>query len=513
MTPGAGNGVGEGHSGVAPGGRNSSPGLVRQLGLLGLTATGICAMLGAAINVIPIMLQRNVPGIGPHVMSAYIFAALPALLAALAYASLASAMPRVGGSYVYVSRSLSSYWGFVASFSQWFGLSIAIGVVSYVLVPFIRDIADALGWAGTAEALDTGPVRVGIALAFLWTFVLVNLRGLGAYQVTLIPMMFLMFVLGSVVIVAGFMFDHADFAAALASTDGRAVPPEPAAPFRLGPLPRGFGPPLLLLHRLRSIAQAGGEARRPGRNLPLATGLAVVTVGTFYLLFTAAIYHAIPWPFVAEEAQLRDLTAPGLLGYLLPVGWTVAIVAGAAIALINDLPAMLLAVSRLIFAWGEDGVFPRRMAAVNARWRTPHAALLASGAMASVGILGSHLAGDFFLGIDILVTSMLVNFLLMSLSLLTLSRRNPEHAARMKVLRGRTGRLVAGSVGVALLSVFLVVHIHKDLTADVGAWYFHSTWVWLVVMAVASGIFFRGVRRLRDAGTDIRALFRELPRG
>ncbi|MYA11471.1 MAG: APC family permease, partial [Gemmatimonadetes bacterium] len=202
-----------------------SPGLRRQLGLLGLTATGICAMLGAAINVIPIMLQRNVPGIGPHVMSAYVFAALPALLAALAYASLASAMPRAGGSYVYVSRSLSPYWGFVASFSQWFGLSIAIGVVSYVLIPFIRDIADAVGWAGTAAALDTGPVRVGLALAFLWAFVGVNLRGLGAYQATLIPMMFLMFVLGSVVIVAGFMFDHADFAAALAATEGRAVPP------------------------------------------------------------------------------------------------------------------------------------------------------------------------------------------------------------------------------------------------------------------------------------------------
>ncbi len=491
----------------------SAPGLRRQLGLLGLTATGICAMLGAAINVIPIMLQRNVPGIGPNVMSAYVFAALPALLAALAYASLASAMPRAGGSYVYVSRSLSPYWGFVASFSQWFGLSIAIGVVSYVLIPFIRDIADAVGWAGTAAALDTGPVRVGLALAFLWAFVGVNLRGLGAYQVTLIPMMFLMFVLGSVVIVAGFMFDHADFAAALAATEGRAVPPEPDAPFRLGPFLAASALLFSSFIGFDSIAQAGGEARQPGRNLPLATGLAVVTVGTFYLLFTAAIYHAIPWPFVAEEAQLRDLTAPGLLGYLLPVGWTVAIVAGAAIALINDLPAMLLAVSRLIFAWGEDGVFPRRMAAINARWRTPHTALLASGAMASVGIIGSHFAGDFFLGIDILVTSMLVNFLLMSLSLLTLARRNPEQAARMKVLRGGTGRLVAGTSGVALLTVFLVVHIHKDLSADVGVWYFHSTWVWLGVMAVASAIFLRGVARLRRAGTDIRSLFHELPRG
>ena len=489
----------------------SGPGLSRRLGLLGLTATGICAMLGAAINIIPIMLQRNVPGIGPHVLSAYFFAAIPALFAALAYASLSSAMPRAGGSYIYVSRSLSPYWGFVASFSQWFGLSIAIGVVSYVLIPFLRDIADAVGWQGTAAALDTGPVRVGLALAFLWTFVIVNLRGLGLYQRTLVPMMFLMFALGSVVIVAGFLYDHADFAAALMASEGRAVPAEPAAPFRIGPFLAAAALLFSSFIGFDSIAQAGGEARNPGRNLPLATGLAVVTVGTFYLLFTAAMYHAVPWSFVAEEAQLRDLTAPGLLGYLLPAGWTVAIVAGAAVALINDLPAMLLAVSRLMFAWAEDGIFPRSAAAVNERRRTPHVAIVASGLMATVGILGSHLAGDFFLGIDILVTSMLVNFLLMCLSLLTLARRNPERAAGMQVLRGRAGQLVVGSAGVALLAVFLVVHVNKDLTADVGAWYFHSTWVWIGVMALASTIFFVRVGRMRGQGTDTGALFRELP--
>ena len=105
-------------------------GLLRQMGLLGLAATGICSMMGAAINVIPFMIQRNVPGIGPYVLPAYLFAAVPAIFAALAYAVLASAMPRAGGSYVYASRALNPYLGFVASFSQWFGLCIAIGVVA-----------------------------------------------------------------------------------------------------------------------------------------------------------------------------------------------------------------------------------------------------------------------------------------------------------------------------------------------------------------------------------------------
>ncbi|HAP59477.1 MAG TPA: amino acid transporter, partial [Cytophagales bacterium] len=51
-------------------------------------ATGICSMLGASINVVPFMLHRSVPGIGPYVLPAFIFAMVPAFLAALAYGSL-----------------------------------------------------------------------------------------------------------------------------------------------------------------------------------------------------------------------------------------------------------------------------------------------------------------------------------------------------------------------------------------------------------------------------------------
>ncbi|MDH3270309.1 MAG: APC family permease [Gemmatimonadota bacterium] len=492
---------------------DSSPGrsgLERRLGLLGLAATGICSMLGAAINIIPFMIQRNVPGIGPYVLPAYLFAAVPALLAALAYAALSSAMPRAGGSYVFASRGLSPYLGFVASFSQWFGLSVAIGVVSYVMIPFIRDVVSAVGWEGLAAALDTGPIRVGLALAFLWISVLINMRGVKSVERVLVPLMFVMFVLGGIVIVTGFLFDQADFATALAAREG-AVVPETTAEFGWG---RFLAASAILFSSFigfDSIAQAGGEAKNPSRTLPLAIGIAVVTVGTFYLLFTAAVYHTVPWSFVAERAQTQDLTAPGLLGYVLEPQWTVLIVAGAAIALINDLPAMLLAVSRLMFAWAEDGVFPRSVARVHARFHTPHVALVLSGLMATAAILGSHFAGDFFLGVDILVTSMLVNFGVMCLTVIALPIKNPAVAADMTVLSKRSLQLPVAGAGVALLSLFLGVHIWKDLTAEVGAWYFHSTPLWIAVMALASVIYLREVAALRKRGVDVPAIFAELP--
>ena len=486
-------------------------GLRRELGLTGLAATGICSMLGASVYVVPFMIQRNVPGIDHWVLPAFLFAAAPALLAAMAYAILSSAMPRAGGSYLYASRGLHPYLGFVASFSQWFGLSIVIGVIAYIIMPFLRDIAAALGWTELAGLLDTGTVRVGLALAMLWLFVVVNLYGGRFYERTLLPLMFLMFGLGAIVIVAGFWFDQPDFLAALAERENRNIATGGRTPFDLTTFLAAAAILFSSFIGFDSIAQAGSEAKNPARNLPLAIALAVLTVGSFYFLFTAAVYHAVPWQYVAEEALLRDITAPGLFGYLLPEGWAVAIVAGAAIALINDLPAMLLAVSRLMFAWAEDGIFPRWIAAVHPRLHTPHRAVMLSGVMASIGILGSHFAGDFFLGIDIMVTSMLVNFLLMCVAVLTLPRRNPGLAAEVRVMTSRAWQKLIAIAGIVMLSGFLVIHVWKDLSAETAAWYFHSTPVWLIVMSIATVIYFRELGRLKRSGADLDAIFSRLP--
>ena len=488
------------------------PRLVREMGLLGLTATGVCAMVGAGINVIPFMIQRNVPGIGPYVLPAFALATVPAMLAGLAYAVLASAMPRAGGTYVYASRGLHPYLGFVASFSQWFALCVAIGVVSYVLVPFLRDVAVTAGWSGIAAALERGPVRLTLSLAVLWAAVVINIRGVALYERLVVPLMFLTFILGGIVIVAGFAFDHADFAAALMAREGRRLPDvAPAAGIGIGTMLTAA--PLLFgsFIGFDSIAQAGGEARNPGRNLPLAIALAVGSVAAFYMLFTAAVYHAVPWQYIAAEAQQRDLTAPGLLGYVLPPFWTVLIGSAAAIALIKDLPPMLLSVSRLMFAWAEDEIFPRVISTVHPRFRSPHVAILASGGMATLGIIGSHVAGDFFLGVDILVTAMLVNFLLMAVTVLTLPARNPVLAREVTVIRSPGVRAMLAAVGVCVLSLLLAMQLWKDLTAPVDAWYFRSTYLWGVVLAAGSMIYFREVRALRRRGVDVRARFAELP--
>ena len=138
--------------------------LSRGLGMSGLVAAGVSSMVGASIYIVPFMVQRNIPGIGGWVLPAFVLASVPALLAALSYAALSSAMPRAGGSYVFVSRTLHPFWGFIASFSQWFGLSVVIGVVAYMSIPFLGTVLRLAGQSSSADILSSGTPRLAASL-------------------------------------------------------------------------------------------------------------------------------------------------------------------------------------------------------------------------------------------------------------------------------------------------------------------------------------------------------------
>ena len=459
------------------------------MGLMLVTATGICSMMGASINVIPFMIQKNVPGIGPYVVPAFLFAAIPAIFAAYSYAILSSSMPRAGGSYLYASRGLSPYLGFIASFSQWFGLSIVIGVIAYIIVPFIRDVFYNLGLISISDFLEVGYVRLSISLILIWVFVYVNIIGGKLYRNTLIPMLFIMFALGSIVIVSGVLFNQNDFIEAVFEIEKREITPIQYKQFDW----RVFLTASTLLFSsfigFDAIAQTGNEAKNPTKNIPRAILLAIFIVSIYYILFTISVYNIVPWNFVADESLIKDITAPGLLSYVLPPFWGILIILGATIALINDLPAMILSVSRLIFAWSKDKIFPKKVSRIHEKYNTPHISIFVVGVVASIGSIGSHFAGDFFLGIDIMVTSMMINFLLMCITVITIAKVNPKLYKEITIFKNRTLQKIIGYLGSLVIVIFLVIHTYKDLTSEVDAWYFHSTFIYLIVMTLASLYF------------------------
>lgn len=479
--------------------------------MLGLVATALCAMVGVGVNIMPFMVQRSHPGVGPLVPLAYVLAAVPAVLAAVCYALLATAMPRAGGSYVHVTRALNPYAGFLASFAQWFGLSMGMGVVAYFLVPVLRDLLAAAGAAEIGPLFDRPLIRVPLSLGVIWFAWWVNLIGVKTYERTVVIMAALTIVGPIIMTIAGMLHTPEDFARALAAR-GIAPPPEaPLPPFSLGAF---FGSCVVLFASFigfDAISQAGGEAR-DARDLARSIVIAMAGVTLYYVTFTWSIYHAVPWSHIYREALVHDISAPGLLSPLLSPWLGLVILGAVAVAIIKVLPAVILANSRTLYAFSTDRILPEALARVHPRYGTPDRALTMTAVAASLSVLGCNIAGDFFLGVDLLVGSMLVNFVLLACAVIAFPYVNPRLYREVRLVMTRPAQVAIASLAVIFLTALLVVQVVGDLRSPT-AWYLKFTTNWLMVMSAASLVFARFWRRLRRQGVDPRAtIFSALPR-
>jgi APA family basic amino acid/polyamine antiporter len=484
---------------------DSRPHLRRDISLLGLVATAIAAMVGVGVNILPFMVQRFQPGVGPWVPAAYVVAAVPAVLAALCYAALVSAMPRAGGSYVNVSRALNPFAGFIASFSQWFGLSMAMGVVAYFLVPVIRDMLSAAGMPMAAAILDHPLLRISLSLIAIWLAWLVNLFGVRFYERSVVLMAAITIVAPIIMSIAGLLHSAKDFAGTSNVSSLTVLPAFTIKSF--------LGTAVVLFSSFigfDAVSQAAGEARRAS-DLARAILIAIGGVTVYYIGFTWSLYHAVPWEYIYRVSLVHDISAPGLMAPLLPAWLALIILLSVAIAILKVLPALMLGNSRTLYAFSADGILPQAFSRLNSTFRTPHYALLLTAVSASLCVLGCNLAGDFFLGVDLLVLSMLVNFLLMALALIMFPRVNPQLYRQMTFLRSRAAQLVVADTAIVLLGALLVVEVAGDLRSP-SPWYLKSTTSWLVVMLGACLLFWRFWTRMRQQGLDPRAeIFTELP--
>lgn len=493
-----------------PPSRENQPHLRREISLLGLVATAVAAMVGVGVNILPFMVQRSQPGIGRWVPVAYLVAAVPAVLAALCYAALVSAMPRAGGSYVNVSRALNPFAGFIASFSQWFGLCMAMGVVAYFLVPVIRDLLAEAGIIRAAAALDLIVPRLWVSLLAIWLAWLVNLLGIRLYERSVVLMAVLTMVAPIIMTAAAVLNSPQTALVKLQTTGTVPLPPVAMPPMTLAIF---LGTAVVLFSSFigfDAVAQAAGEARDPG-DLARAIMIAIGGVTAYYVCFTWSVYHSIPADYIYRASLVHDISAPGLMAPLLPRWLSLTILVSVVVAILKVLPAVTMANSRTLYAFSADGILPPAFLRIHARFRTPHYALTVTAIAASLCVLGCNLAGDFFLGVDLLVVSMLVNFLLMAGALLTFPLVNPELHKQITFLESRKAQVSIALAAILLLGALLIVQIAGDISSS-APWYLKSTTSWIVVMSAACILFWRFWTRLAGKELDPRAqVFGDLP--
>jgi basic amino acid/polyamine antiporter, APA family len=199
------------------------------------------------------------------------------------------------------------------------------------------------------------------------------------------------------------------------------------------------------------LATLGEEVRDPERTIPRAIPLALGIVLLVYAVVAAAALGALGAGALATAAPLAAVVQAGSLDSLAP-----AVRVGAAVASAGVLLSLLAGVSRTTFAMADNRDLPRWLAGVHPRYKVPHHAELAVGAV----VVALVLVADLRSAIGFSSFAVLGYYAIANASALTLDRAQRRWPAWISGL---------GVAGCATLAFALPVHAVLGGTAVLAA--------------------------------------------
>ena len=329
--------------------------LERTLSLPGAIAVSIGGML-SGIFVLP---GLAVGITGSSVWLAFLVAALCILPAVLSKSELGTAMPKSGGTYVYIERAFGPLFGTIAGIGLWLSLLLKsafslVGLSAYLYV--VVNIDEAYTKA--------------IALLALFLIFLLNVFGLKKVEKTQLFIVSLSIISLIVIIVLGFN-----------SFDTKLTEPV----FSDGT--NGFIAGVAFLYisyaGVTKIAAIAGEIKNPAKNLPLTMIISLFLITTIYCLVALALVGNV-------EASILGTDIKPIHTLFQTIGGdTFGLIAGVVgvLTLMSMANSGVLASSRFPFAMSKDGLLPSYLAGINSRFMTPAAAILTTSILIALAII------------------------------------------------------------------------------------------------------------------------------
>ncbi|MEE9211710.1 MAG: amino acid permease [Phycisphaeraceae bacterium] len=321
--------------------------LKKELSLFSVYTLATGATLSSGFFLLPGLAAAEA---GPAVVASYLLAVVPLLPGILSKIELATAMPRAGGEYYFMDRSLGPMVGTITGLGTWCGLVLKtafalIGIGAYLgvffpgisMTPFVVGAAVVFGIINLFGAHKSGAFQVLLVMGLLFLLVWFTATGLGHVQT-----------------------DH--FSGFMDKGWGQLV--------------ATAGLVCISFMGLTNVASVAEEVKNPERNLTLGILLALLTSVLVYGLGTYVIVGVVrPAALYGSLTPVAD-AAEVMVGHTGAVVMTVA----AILAFLSVANAGILSASRYPLAMSRDHLLPRWFRRLN-KHKTPHHAIFVTVAM------------------------------------------------------------------------------------------------------------------------------------
>ncbi len=318
----------------------------KELGLFEVYALATGATLSSGFFLLPGIAAAQA---GSALPFAYLIAALFLLPGLLAKAELATAMPRSGGVYFFLDRSMGPLWGTMSGFGTWIALilktSFALVGMGAYLGLFFPD-------------LSIEPIAAGLAILSG----VVNVLGAKKSGVTQVFL-----VIGLLLLLAWFSGLGLLNMQAGQFSDMLATPP--------GALISTAGLVIVSYMGLTKVASVAGEVKNPERNLPLGMLLAYVTAIAVYMIGTTVMVGVVGAETLGADGG--DLTPVASVAEVLVGRWgSILMTIAAVLAFSSVANAGVLSASRYPMAMSRDRLLPDFLSRLSKKYSSPVNAIL-----------------------------------------------------------------------------------------------------------------------------------------
>ncbi|MBM7173789.1 amino acid permease [Streptomyces sp. G44] len=332
--------------------------LSRRLGVTDAVVIGLGSMIGAGIFA---ALGPAAHAAGSGLLLGLALAAVVAYCNATSSARLAARHPASGGTYVYGRERLGEFWGHLAGWGFVVGKTASCAAMALTVGSYV--------WPGQAHA---------VAVAAVVALTAVNYAGVQrSARLTRVIVAVVLAVLAAVVV------------AALTSGASDAARLDIGDDVTAGGVLQAAGLLFFAFAGYARVATLGEEVRDPARTIPRAVPIALgITLVVYAAVAVAVVTVLGPQRLAGSTAPLSDAVRAAGADWLVP-----AVRAGAALAALGSLLALILGVSRTTLAMARDRNLPHVLAAVHPRFKVPHRAELAVGAVVAVAAATADVRG------------------------------------------------------------------------------------------------------------------------
>ena len=328
----------------------------KGLGFIDVFCIAAGAMISSGIFVLPGLAFSQV---GPAMIVSYLLAGILALIGVFSVIELATAMPKAGGDYYFLTRSLGPLVGTVSGLLSWFALSLKTAFAIF-------------GLAEVVHLLSGGRVPLfGTAVPTTLVFVVLNIKGTEAaarLEVALVAVLLLLM--------------GAYFALGLPHIELSHFRPFVAEGGGLSQILSTAGFVFVSFGGLLKTATIAEEVRNPRRNIPAGFIAATLAITLLYALLLTVTVGILP---AGELAGSYTPIADAARRFAGPAGYA-AITAAALLAFVTTANAGIMSASRYPLALGRDRLLPAFTARVNEKG-TPTVAIVLTGIVILASLL------------------------------------------------------------------------------------------------------------------------------